>query len=543
MWRVSAQLDGKEAAFLRLPEGLEAVAGRCSSANLQISERSVSRRHCLMRARADGVEFVDLGSANGLHLGNERVRQVVITPGQKLKVGLATLSVEPDLEQTGILPALREPISPEESSLDLNQSVISQRAYGVMARDRLAVLIEAGKSLASVVDLDALFERIMDNLFQILDVDRAVLVLQEADGSLAARTMRPESDQAELSEICSRSIIRQVLRTRKAVVFNDAVRDRELDHAQSIRLTDIRAAIAAPLMSHRRCLGVLYADYPGRANLYSESDLDFLTAFASLCGICLENARMQEELRKRERLQRDVEIAAEIQQSLLPASDLEDQGLDADWVYRPARQVGGDFYDSFHLDDGRIAMVLGDVSGKGIGAALMMARLTSCMRAVVPDCPDPGAVLRRTNRLIQSAPGRVTFATACYVLLDPDRGQLAFASAGHNPALILSPGGDEFFELGATGLPLCILPEAEYETRIVDLPQGALLFLYTDGIVEARDRHGEFFGMERLQALLLVHRDESAKRIIARLLGALSQHCQQSSYTQDDIALCVVKRR
>ena len=314
-----------------------------------------------------------------------------------------------------------------------------------------------------------------------------------------------------------------------------------LNQAQSILASNIKAAICAPLTSGTRCLGALYADFPGRARLYSESDLEFFGAFAAIAAVSLDNSRMLTELKERERLQRDLEIAGEIQKGLLPNQDFAYRGVDVDWAYWPSKVVGGDFYDCVPVEDDRVAVVIGDVSGKSIGAALFMARLMSFLRAMMPEDPAPGAVLTRTNALLGIRADTVLFATACYILLDPGSGRLRYASAGHQPALILDRGRDEFRELPSTGMPLGILEDATYEGVEADFPPGSLLVLYTDGIVEARDTEGRQFGLEATMQLILENRDQRPREISRALLAAVETHCSDSPYVRDDIAIVVIR--
>jgi hypothetical protein len=308
-----------------------------------------------------------------------------------------------------------------------------QPAYRTLEKDRLALLIEAGKSLTGALEVEEVLARIMNHLFQILPVKRAAIALIEPDGTLKPRLVRPEAEHHELSSACSQHIIQKVLDSQTPAIIDDAAADDALAGAQSIVQSNIRAAICAPLSAQTRVLGALYADYPGRARLYRQSDLDFFGAFAGIAAVALENARLQRVARDRARLQRDLEIAGEIQLGLLPDDSFAHPGIEIDWTYRPSKQVGGDFYDCMTVGDGRLAMVLGDVSGKSIAAALFMARTMSFLRSLLREDPAPSLVLTECNKLLGSRTDRVMFATACYLLVDLASQEGRFASAGHNP--------------------------------------------------------------------------------------------------------------
>ena len=295
------------------------------------------------------------------------------------------------------------------------------------------------------------------------------------------------------------------------------------------------------MSAQTRVLGALYADYPGRARLYKQSDLDFFGAFAGIAAVALENARLQEDARERAKLQRDLEIAGEIQLGLLPDDSFAHPGVEIDWTYRPSKQIGGDFYDCMPLGEDKLAMVLGDVSGKSVAAALFMARTMSFLRSLIREDSSPASVLAECNKLLGIRTDRVMFATCCYLLLNPAKREARFASAGHNPVLIYDPATDTFAELGATGPPLGIAPDVTYTERRVELAPGSVIVLYTDGIVEARNKAGAFFGLPALREIVRQQAKGSPHDVTAALLRAVEAHWVESTYIRDDFALLVAK--
>ncbi len=551
MWTLSVLVGERETARHEIPVGKEVVVGRDPGSDIILDERSVSRRHCRLVGTATGVEVVDLHSANGIWVGGKQVPHANLSSGDEMQIGMARVRISRRAGQTGMIPMVN-PLDltstgrGNDSSVSGDSSVApklnpSPTAYRNLDQHRLMLLIEAGKSLSGALEVDDVLQRIMEHLFQILSVKRGVIALLEPDGSLRARVMRPESDMRELSTVCSQHIIQDVIRSQKPAIIDDARQDDHFNRAQSILAMNIRAAICAPLSVQARVIGALYADYPGRARLYSQSDLDFLGAFAGLAAVALENARLQAEAREREKLQRDLEIAGEIQLGLLPDDSFRHPGVDIDWAYRPSKQVGGDFYDCTLVEGGKIALVLGDVSGKSVAAALFMARIMSFLRSLLRDDPTPSKVLTGCNELLGIRTDRAMFATACYILLDPDRRTLRFSSAGHNPALVYDPAADTFIELGASGVPLGILEEVEYGEREVALAPGSLIVLYTDGLVEARNVAGEFFGLPAVKELVRHHAAGASKDISSALLNAVEAHWAGSSYIRDDFALLVTR--
>jgi serine phosphatase RsbU (regulator of sigma subunit) len=548
VWTLQVVIGKNESGRHELGVGAELVIGRDPTSDIIVPERSVSRRHCRVVGTTAGVEVHDMNSANGVWIGGKQISVATMTSGTEMQVGPARIRVIRRDGQTGMVPMVMDDSAtidhrstssvPDSTSIKLDPR---HTAYKTLEKDRLALLIEAGKSLTGALEVEEVLARIMNHLFQILPVKRAAIALLEPDGTLKPRLVRPESEHRELSGACSQHIIQKVLDSRTPAIIDDAAADDALNRVQSIVQGNIRAAICAPLSAQSRVLGALYADYPGRARLYRQSDLDFFGAFAGIAAVALENARLQEDARERAKLHRDLEIAGEIQLGLLPDDSFAHPGVEVDWTYRPSKQIGGDFYDCMPLDGDRLAMVLGDVSGKSVAAALFMARTMSFLRSLVREDPSPSSVLSGCNKLLGIRTDRVMFATACYLLLDPPKHEAVFASAGHNPVLVYDPATDTFGEFGASGPPLGITPDATYGEKRIPVPQGSLVVLYTDGIVEARDKSGAFFGMQAVKDLVRQHAKGPPRDVTAALLRAVEAHWVDSSYIRDDFALLVAK--
>jgi pSer/pThr/pTyr-binding forkhead associated (FHA) protein len=304
VWTLQVVLGKSESGRHELGVGSELVIGRDPTADIIVPERSVSRKHCRVVGTTTGVEVHDLNSANGVWIGGKQVTVATLASGSEMQVGPARIRVIRRDGQTGMVPlAVTESASVDRTATATESSSIRldlrQTAYKSLEKDRLALLIEAGKSLTGALEVEEVLTRIMDHVFQILPVKRAAIALLEPDGKLKPRLVRPEAEQHEISSACSQHIIHKVLESRTAAIIDDASADDALNRAQSIVQSNIRAAICAPLSAQSRVLGALYADYPGRARLYRQSDLDFFGAFAGIAAVALENARLQEEARER----------------------------------------------------------------------------------------------------------------------------------------------------------------------------------------------------------------------------------------------------
>lgn len=259
-----------------------------------------------------------------------------------------------------------------------------------------------------------------------------------------------------------------------------------------------------------------------------------IDSFAQRQALAEQSARLEE----RARYEQEMSSAHYVQQSLLPEEVPTIHGWQIEPLYRPAREVGGDLYDFLPLSDGRIGIVIGDVSGKGMPAAMIMATTCAMIRAAAPGASSPGEVLTLVNNLLQAHISPGMFATCFYAILDPDSDRLCFANAGHDIPYLSRAG--EIVELRATGMPLGLMPEQSYAEQEVTIDKNDLLLFYTDGLVEAHDMENEMFGFPRLQQLMKDH--SHSVDLIEFLLRELQDFTGAVWEQEDDITLVVLRK-
>jgi serine phosphatase RsbU (regulator of sigma subunit)/predicted ester cyclase len=258
-------------------------------------------------------------------------------------------------------------------------------------------------------------------------------------------------------------------------------------------------------------------------------------------GAKLRGQRLEQEIRERERVEQELRVARSIQRASLPKEVPQLEGWQITPFYKPAREVGGDFYDFHLLSEGRLGLVVGDATGKGVPAALVMATTCGMLRAVsqASDSSSPSEMLRRVNEaLVPSIPENM-FVTCFYAIVDPNSGRLAYANAGHDLPYMRSQGGD-CEELRARGMPLGLMPGMSYEQTETILHTGEAAFFYSDGLVEAHDPEGEMFGFPRLQALVAEHGED--KLLEETLLEELYSFVGEGWEQEDDITLLTLRR-
>ncbi|CAA9386648.1 MAG: Serine phosphatase RsbU, regulator of sigma subunit [uncultured Rubrobacteraceae bacterium] len=320
----------------------------------------------------------------------------------------------------------------------------------------------------------------------------------------------------------------------------------DLDSPALREMREAGVKLLVPLVSQGELIGLLNLGPRLSQQEYSADDRKLLSDLATQTAPAVRVAQLvrqqQQEAKERERIDQELRVASLIQQTLLPKRLPELPGYEVAAYYQPAREVGGDFYDFMTLDDGRLGLVVGDVTDKGVPAALVMATTRTMLRAAAQRLLSPGEVLQRVNDvLVQDIPPNM-FVTCLYAILDPGSGRLVYANAGHDlPYRRRAGRGGVADELRARGMPLGLMPGMGYEEKEVVLQRGESVLFYSDGLVEAHDRRREMFGFPRLQGLVGAHR-AGGSSLISFLLSELARFTGESWEQEDDITLVTLDR-
>ena len=372
---------------------------------------------------------------------------------------------------------------------------------------RLSTLIEVNALISSSLDLDTILENVMAISKKVMNADASSLmrvdektnelVYQVAQGTVG------EKLKQEFRLKMGQGIAGTVAEEGKPLLLEDAYSHpkfhRAHDDATGYRT---RSMITVPLKVGDRVTGVAQVINRLDGRPFDQDDLDLFTALSSLAAIALENARMHQTLLEKQRLVKDMEFARTVQESFLPQTPPELPGYRFSAHYTPALEVGGDFYDFIPLDERRMGIVIGDVSGKGVPAALSMAKLGSDMRTLAFTEPSPADALAKLNDLLAGRSRRGMFATLLYIELDASAGTMVLSNAGHLPPIIRKADGRLEKVAKAGGAPLGMLPGMRFGQETVELEAGSTVVLYTDGIVEAMNGKEELYGYDRFEILL-----------------------------------------
>ncbi len=372
---------------------------------------------------------------------------------------------------------------------------------------RLSSLIEVNEVISSSLDLDTILENVMTISKQVMNADASSLMrVDEKSNELiyqVAQSAVGEKLKKEVRLKMGQGIAGTVAETGEPLLLEDAY-----THPKFYRGNDektgyrTKSMITVPLKVGKRTTGVAQVINRLDGNPFDADDLELFQAVASMAAIALENAKMHQSLMERQRLVKDMEFARTVQESFLPQEAPEVLNYAFSAHYTPALEVGGDFYDFIHLDKNRTGIVIGDVSGKGVPAALFMAKLGSDMRTLAFTEPRPSAALGKLNDLLAARSRRGMFATLLYAELDVTSGMLVIANAGHLPPVIRKANGSVVKFSKAGGTPLGILRGMQFGQDELKLERGDTVILYTDGIVEAMNAKEELYGFERFEELV-----------------------------------------
>ncbi len=413
----------------------------------------------------------------------------------------------------------------------------AQRAEHKAAQ--LKRLFEVGLLITSSLDLDEVLTRAMDLSRHVMEADACSLMLLDEDaGQLVFRVALSDvGDQIKERRLpVGQGVAGWVADTGEPALIPDAYADerfdRSYDEATGYRT---RSILCVPLTVHDRLIGVSQLINKLDGEPFTDEDLELFRLLNAQVAIAVENARLHADRLKQERLERDLAFAQAIQRSFLPQDLPRDEQVEFAASCTSAQEVGGDFYDVIAFPDGRYAVVIGDVSGKGVSAALYMARLVSEIRHQALRFEEPGAVLGALNDQLAASAQRGMFVTLVCALLEPDTGRMAVANAGHLPPLVCPPEGGAPLALDAdVGPPLGVVEGISYAASLHTLGAGHVVALYTDGVIEAQAADGDFFGMERLEALLageVGSPSDVCERILEAVETFVGGHAQHDDLT------------
>lgn len=413
--------------------------------------------------------------------------------------------------------------------------------------DKLRMLLDITKKISRSLDLQEVLNLVMDTLGSLIPYDAAGIYVIKSDKSDADGAPKNEHlfrteamrgyDTDELIELrlkAGEGIIGHVAQTGEPVISPDVRHDPRYVNARE----ETRSEMVAPIISNDEVIGVFNLE-SDRLNAYTDDDLQVLLLLASQVAIIIEKVMLHEQLIEKKRLEGQLEVARQVQLELLPSTDPHIEGFDISAYNFPTEEVSGDYYDWVRIFEDQIGIVVADVSGKGVPAALLMAFLRASLRAATHIGYAPHISMSKVNYLLWESIERNQFVTAFYGVLDASNKTLAYTNAGHNPPLLLDAEGNaRFIERG--GLPLGMFRDTRYYEYYLAIEPGQLLVLYTDGAIEATDEGGEEYGRDRLERSVGASRHLPARELIKAIYRDVLQWTGGRG-ANDDITFFVIK--
>lgn len=407
------------------------------------------------------------------------------------------------------------------------------------AVDELSILNEMARAISSTMGLDDIMEMIVKKSIKTMKVEQGTVTLLTLQETAPMKTLvrGADSGYSTIPYHIGTNLTGWMIKNQQPLLINDLrgdTRFRSLKDDES----EIRSVLSVPLKVKDRLIGSINL-FNKRDGIFTEADQRLLSIIATQSAQVIENARLYEEEREKERLMRDLIMAREIQKSLLPSEDPQLPGIDIAGRNVPAQEVGGDYYDFVSLGENQLAFALGDVSGKGIPAALLMSNLQAALRSQASTSPLPTECITQVNTLLHTCTDSEKFVTLFYGLFDAGQKSLRYTNAGHNHPLLLNPQG-EHIALDVGGIVLGALPQFPYEEGKITFSPGQILVLYSDGITETVNEDDDQFGEERLIQTVREHADLSAAELSERILDRVRTFASTAP-RQDDMTLVILK--
>ena len=389
--------------------------------------------------------------------------------------------------------------------------------------------------------MNTVLNALIDESVKATNAERGFLMLFDSRNELVFRTARG-MDQRTIEESdfkISRGIVDRVAKEGRPLLTSNAQMDERLDKRASVKLYGLRSVLCVPILLKEQVQGVVYVDNRYQKGIFKQADLELLESIASSAGIAIENARLYQVAVDKGRMERELQVAREVQASLIPPYVPQLKGWEFAACWKPAHEVSGDFYDFITLPQGRTGLVVADVSDKGMPAAIFMALSRSIIRAVVGRNDRPAADMTQVNHLIWQDTAQEMFITFFYAQLDIDSQELTYVNAGHNPPLFLKKGSP-IKELTRTGMAAAVEGDVVYEQDVIKFEKGDCLLIYTDGIIDSVSKKGSY-GLERLKEVYEKYHGYDAADMVAAIEKDVCGF-SADAVPVDDVTMLVIKK-
>jgi len=540
--------------------------GRTSSNDVPLDHHGISREHAIITQDAQGYYITDLGSRNGTYVNGRSIEEKTKLIDRDLlrfcDLELVFFEIEHPSDdalkpsESEILKQQNEELLSRVTVIDVGQNA----GYSVKSRImldakrpvltsanaaiKLRAMIDIGRNLGAAVD--QVLPQLVENLLKIfLQADCAYILLQdEHTQRLELKAFLHRDPNSQESFRISRSILEKVAYTKAAILSDDVANDSRFEPTDSIISYNICSIMAVPIMDYDQSevLGVIQVDARSRGQKFTHEDLDLLVSLGYQVAVSYQNAKLHEVAISEKVMEREMNIANTVQRGLLPQSSPIIANYTFFDFYRPAKYLGGDYYDYIVLADGRLVFALGDVSGKGVAASLLMAKLSAEVRGGLVIETTFASMMQRLNRIFCEPRWDNRFVTFFFGVLDPSTHEICFYNAGHMPPILVLPHGKaEMLGEDIIGLPLGVMEDTEYPERRFTMQKGQKLVVLSDGITDAMNAKGDYFSLNGVLKHISGSWVDSVEEFGQRMISAVQSFSGRTPQT-DDQSLVIVGR-
>jgi phosphoserine phosphatase RsbU/P len=525
------------------------VMGRKPECQIHIQNNAVSREHAKITKAQDLYYIEDLESRNGTFVNSVEIKEKTrLNDNDRIKICDCMFTFHQEPHSSGI--EIEEDNADSPSTVHASVGRMSQQQLlETQPNEKLRALLDVSAALGKTFQEETLLPQIAEILFNVFkQADRCFVILREETDShekLIPKVIKTRRANTETTARFSKTIVRRCLDSGQSLLFEDAQSGGQMALSASIAEFRIRSVMCAPLVNQDGdAYGLIQLDSQDRNKAFTQDDLKLLVGVANQAAIALDNAKLHKLAIEMAVKQKDEQLAKDVQRSFLPASVPNIEGYEFYAYYQAARNVGGDYYDFISHAGHQLVVLLGDVAGKGMPAALLMAKLSAEARYSLLVCPELSKAIARLNEQLLQAGMMDRFVTLSSSLLDSQKHTVTIASAGHESPLIYRRDTNTV-EVGISrdmsGFPLGMIEGAAYECNTIELGPGDCMITYTDGVTDALSLQNVPFGLERIRRAILGEAalpDEqlSAPAIGKRLVAAVQKHAA-GQYQNDDIAV------
>ncbi len=531
--------------------------GRSADNDIPLPDPFCSSNHAIIVPKGERYFIKDNNSKNGVFLNGKKIeKDLELKKGDEILLGstriVYDLKIDTKVEVTdepsssaniNTIMHLKDVLRKPDISTTIRADAKSLDIEAIKTEHKEAsVISEVTKALILHKPLDELVEHIMDLICERIPMDRGILMLRdETPAQLDPKVVRINNKQLMNQKIqVSQSIINTAVDRHSSILISDVQSDTRFKAQDSILKLNIQSAMCVPLWNNKEIIGIIYSDRIATPEQFSNNDLRLLTLLSNVAAVKIENAVLFQQALEQEKSKKELSLAEDIQRGLLPQTNPEVEGFEIVGINIPCLQIGGDYYDFLEIDEERMGIVIADVSGKGVGASLLMASLRAALQTEVHTGYNLDEMAARLNNLIHRSTAPNLFISFFYCELNTKTGDLRYLNSGHNPPLILDKK-KKITHLESCGLCLGMFPAQDYVSSVIKLNPGDTALLYTDGLTESRNKENQELTDEGLGKLLKKHQKLPAEKLMQTIFEELDAFTDGAE-PMDDMTLVIIKR-